>query len=152
MMSLGVDLRGHILEAFPGDIWYQEVRVDIEYRCTLEGIFLGYVLESDGLLRHLGHIYVPVFGDLRTLVLSKAHRALYSTHPDVKKIHANLKWLYFWARMRHNIADFVARCLECQRVKVEHQYPMGLLQPHTIPEWKWDTLSIDFITRFPMSS
>ena len=37
-------------------------------------------------------------------------------------------------------------------MKVEHQHPAGLLQPQTIPEWKWDTISIDVITGLPMSS
>ena len=68
-MSLGVDLRGRILEALPSDTWYQEVRAGIKSRRTLARRFLGYVLEFDGLLRHLGRIYVPVLGGLRTLVL-----------------------------------------------------------------------------------
>ena len=91
VMSLGVDLRSHILEALPSDTWYQEVRAEIECRHTLKGRFLGYVLEFDGLLCHMGCIYVPVLGDLHTLVLSEAHRAPYFAHPDVKKIHADLK-------------------------------------------------------------
>ena len=91
MMSLGVDLRGHIMEALPSDTWYQEVRAEIESGCTLEERFSGYVLEFDGLLRHMGRIYVPVLGDLCTLVLSKAHHAPYSTHLEVKKIHVYLK-------------------------------------------------------------
>ena len=86
-----MDLRGHILEVLPSDTWYQEVRVEIESGRTLEGRFLGYSLEFDGLLRHLGHIYVPVLGDLHTLVLLKTHFAPYSTHPSVKKMHVNLR-------------------------------------------------------------
>ena len=152
VFSLGVDLRGRILEALPSDTWYQEVRAEIESRRTLEGRFSGYVLEFDGIVHHMGHIYVPVSGDLRTLVLSEAHCASYSAHPRVKKMHVDLKKLYFWVGMRYNVSDFVARCLECQRVKVEHQDLVGLLHPHTILEWKWDTISIDFITRLPMSS
>ena len=66
-------------------------------------------------------------------------------------MYANLKQHYFWPRMKRDIADFVARCLECQWVKAEHQHPMGLLQPHSIPEWKWDVISIYFITRLPIS-
>ena len=46
----------------------------------------------------------------------------------------------------------VARCLECQRVKEEHHHPDGLLQPHEILEWKWDTICMDFIFGLPMSS
>ena len=48
MMSLGVDFLGHILEALPGDTWYQEVRAEIESGFILEGRFLGYMLEYDG--------------------------------------------------------------------------------------------------------
>ena len=50
------------------------------------------------------------------------------------------------------IADIVARCLECQRVKAEHRHPGGLLQPHEILEWKWDVISMDFIVGLPLSS
>ena len=50
MMSFGVDLWSFILEALPSDTWYQEVRAEIKSRCTLEGRFLGYMLEFDGLL------------------------------------------------------------------------------------------------------
>ena len=87
--------------------------MEIESRHTLEGIFLGFVLEFDGLRRHMGCIYVPVLDDLRTLVLSEVHRAPYFVHPGVKKMHVDLKQLYFWAGMRHDVYDFVARCLEC---------------------------------------
>ena len=91
VMSLGVDLWGRILEAFPSDTWYQEVRAEIESERTLEWRFLGYFLESDGQLWHLGHIYVPVLDDLCALVLLKVHNAPYSTHLGVKKMHADLK-------------------------------------------------------------
>ena len=50
------------------------------------------------------------------------------------------------------IANIIARCLECQRVKAEHGHPGGLLQPHEIPKWKWDTISMDFIVGLQMSS
>lgn len=47
--------------------------------------------------------------------------------------------------MKRDIEDYVARCLECQRVKEEHQHPVGLLQPHLVLEWKWNIISMDFI-------
>ena len=120
VLYMGVDLWGRILEAFPSDTSYKEVKAEIESKCTLKGRFLGYSLESDGLLWHFGHIYVLVSSDLCTLILSKAHCAPYFMHLGVKKMHIDLKQLYFWVGMRHDVADFVARCLECQRVKVEH--------------------------------
>ena len=70
ILSLEIDLWGHILEVLPSDKWYQEVRGEIEFGCTLGGRFFGFSLESNGLLRHFGHIYVLVPDDLRTLILS----------------------------------------------------------------------------------
>ena len=50
--------------------------------------------------------------------------------------------------MKKDIAEFVAVCDVCQRVKAEHQKPARLLQPLPIPEWKWDKLGMDFITGY----
>src|SRR3954471_20906396 len=54
--------------------------------------------------------------------------------------------------MKREIATFVAKCDICQRVKVEHQRPAGLLQTLKVPEWKWDKVGMDFITGLPRSS
>ena len=126
-MTLSVDLRSQILQALPTDSWYQEVCREIDSGRTLEGNFSDYVLESDGLLRHSRRIYVPLLDDIFTLILSEAHRAPYSAHPGVKKMHVDLRRLFYWSGMKRDISDFLARCLECQRVKAEHQHPAGLL-------------------------
>ena len=54
--------------------------------------------------------------------------------------------------MKREIAKFVAECDMCRRVKAEHQRPAGLLQPLPIPEWKWDSIGMDFITGLPRTS
>ena len=51
--------------------------------------------------------------------------------------------------MKNDAANYLARCIECQQVKTEHQHPAGLLQPLPIPEWKWEIISLDFITGLP---
>ena len=48
-----------------------------------------------------------------------------------------------------DISQFVSKCLTCQQVKVEHQKPTVLLQPLPIVEWKWDHVTMDFVTRLP---
>jgi hypothetical protein len=53
--------------------------------------------------------------------------------------------------MKRDIAKFVSRCLTCQRVKGEHQKPPGLLQPLLIPEWKWERITMDFVSGLPRS-
>ena len=56
---------------------------------------------------------------------------------------------YFCPNMKTEVAEYIARCLECQQVKTEHQHPAGLLQPLPIPSWKWEVISLDFITGLP---
>jgi len=51
--------------------------------------------------------------------------------------------------MKRDIIEYVARCLTCQRVKTEHQKPGGLLHPLPIPEWKWEHITMDFMTGMP---
>ena len=119
-MTLSVALRSHILQTLLVDAWYQEVSSEINLGRALEDRFSGYSLEFDGLLCHTGRIYVPLLDELCTLILSEAHRVPYSAHPGVKKMYADLQQLYYWMEMKRDIADFVARCLECQRIKAKH--------------------------------
>jgi hypothetical protein len=51
--------------------------------------------------------------------------------------------------MLHSVAEYVAICDTCQRVKAEHQRPAGLLQPLKILEWKWEEITMDFIVGLP---
>ena len=64
-------------------------------------------------------------------------------------MYLDLKDTFWWTGMKKDIAEYVAVCDVCQRVKAEHQKPAGLLQPLPIPEWKWDKLGMDFITGLP---
>ena len=51
--------------------------------------------------------------------------------------------------MKSEVAEYIARCLDCQQVKTKHQHPAGLLQPLPIPSWKWEIINLDFITGLP---
>jgi hypothetical protein len=52
--------------------------------------------------------------------------------------------------MERAIAEYVALCDNCQRVKAKHQRPVGLLQPLKIPQWKWEEIRMDFIIGLPI--
>ena len=67
-------------------------------------------------------------------------------------MYQDLKEQFWWHRMKREIGSYIAKCDICQRVKAEYQRPAGLLQPLQIPEWKWDSVGMDFITGFPKSS
>ncbi|GJR46980.1 putative reverse transcriptase domain-containing protein [Tanacetum coccineum] len=66
-----------------------------------------------------------------------------------EKMYQDMKNLYWWPNMKADIATYVSKCLTCVRVKAEHQRPSGLLVQPVIPEWKWDNIMIDFITKLP---
>ncbi|KAL0541789.1 hypothetical protein IC582_021849 [Cucumis melo] len=65
------------------------------------------------------------------------------------KMYQDLKRVYWWRNMKREVAEFVSKCLVCQQVKAPRQKPAGLLQPLSIPEWKWENVSMDFITGLP---
>ncbi|KAD7478941.1 hypothetical protein E3N88_02077 [Mikania micrantha] len=97
-------------------------------------------------------MWVPLFGNSRTIVLDEAHKSRYSIHPGADKMYKDLKDFYWWPGMKKQIAEYVDRCLTCLKVKAEHQRPSGLLQQPEIPMWKWDQISMDFITKLPRTS
>nr|GEY82575.1 putative reverse transcriptase domain, ribonuclease H-like domain, aspartic peptidase domain protein [Tanacetum cinerariifolium] len=57
-----------------------------------------------------------------------------------------------WPNMKLNIATYVSKCLNCSKVKAEHQKPSGLLAQPEIPEWKWEKITIDFIIKLPKTT
>ena len=77
------------------------------------------------------------------------HNFPYVGHPIYQKTIAAVKSQYYWPCMKKEVVDFIVRCLECQKVKVEHRHPTVFLQPLPIPEWKWEVVTMDFIMGFP---
>nr|GEV84134.1 putative reverse transcriptase domain-containing protein [Tanacetum cinerariifolium] len=53
------------------------------------------------------------------------------------------------AEYEADIATYVSKCLTCAKVKVEHRKPSGLLQQPEIPVWKWERITMDFMSGFP---
>nr|GFC24794.1 reverse transcriptase domain-containing protein [Tanacetum cinerariifolium] len=92
------------------------------------------------------------YGDLQTVIIHESHKSKYSVHPGSDKMYQNMKKLYWWPNMKADIATYVSKCLTCAKVKAEHQKPSGLLVQPKIPEWKWDNIIMDFVTKLPKSS
>ncbi|WVZ70780.1 hypothetical protein U9M48_019420 [Paspalum notatum var. saurae] len=86
---------------------------------------------------------------IRDLILKEAHETAYSIHPGSEKMYQDLKQKFWWYGMKREVAEYVALCDVCQRLKAEHQKPAGLLQPLKIPEWKWEEIGMDFIVGLP---
>jgi hypothetical protein len=83
------------------------------------------------------------------MIFHEMHNVPYVGHPGYKKIIAVVKSQYFWSGMKREIVEYITKCMECQKVKAEHRHPVGLLQPLTIPKWKWEVVTMDFITGLP---
>ncbi|XP_038977774.1 uncharacterized protein LOC120108263 [Phoenix dactylifera] len=106
-------------------------------------------IHSDGTLRFGHRLYVPADAELKKEILGEAHQSHFSIHPGSTKMYRNLREHYWWKGMKREIAEYVARCMTCQLIKVEHQRPAGLLEPLEIPEWKWKHITMDFVIGLP---
>ncbi|GJW36756.1 putative reverse transcriptase domain-containing protein [Tanacetum coccineum] len=87
---------------------------------------------ADGTLCLNGRSWLPCYGDLRTVIMHESHKSKYSIHPGSDKMYHDMKKTIL--------------------VKAEHQRPSGLLVQPKIPEWKWDNITMDFVTKLPKSS
>ncbi|GKB96699.1 putative reverse transcriptase domain-containing protein [Tanacetum coccineum] len=107
---------------------------------------------ADGILCLNGRSWLPFYGDLRTVIMYESHKSKYSIHSGSDKMYQDIKKLYWWPNKKSNIATYVSKCLMCAKVKVEHQRLSGLLVQLDIPQWKWDNITMDFVTKLPKSS
>ena len=110
-----------------------------------------YGINKDQLLTFKGKLYIPNIMSLKEMIMNEYHHSNYSRHLGYQKMLIAIMKVYFWPDMRKNIIEYLNKCLECQQVKVEHQHPTRLLQPIPILEWKWEVISLDFITGLPRS-
>jgi hypothetical protein len=67
-------------------------------------------------------------------------------------MYQDLKENFWWSNMKVEIAKYVSECDTCQRIKESHFKPSGTLQPLPIPSWKWDDISMDFVSGLPLTS
>ena len=117
-----------------------------------EGKTTDFSISSQGLLRYKDRVCVPDDQSIKKTILEEAHNTPYSVHPGSTKMTHDIKAVYWWLGMKKDIAEYVSKCLVCQQVKAEHQRPAGLLQPLSIPEWKWDDIAMDFVTGLPKTN
>jgi len=108
-----------------------------------------YRVDDQGTTWLKNRICVPRDQKIRMEILNEAHNSMYSIHPGCMKMYQDLKDHFWWRDMRKDIAEYVAKCDICRRIKAEHQRPAGLLKPLDIPVWKWDDISMDFIVGLP---
>jgi hypothetical protein len=95
---------------------------------------------------------VPKREALKKKILDEAHTSRYSIHPGSTKMYHDLRQQFWWMRMKREAARYVSECDTCRKVKADYMKPGGLLQPLSIPEWKCDDISMDFIVGLPLTA
>ena len=114
-----------------------------------ENAKIDFSLNEKCLMLYKNRLYVPNVLEIKSLILNEVHKSPYSGHPGYQKMITMLRKYYFHPNMKNEVAEYIARCIECEEVKDEHRHPTGLLQPLPIPYWKWEIISLDFRTGFP---
>ncbi|GJU64791.1 reverse transcriptase domain-containing protein [Tanacetum coccineum] len=119
---------------------------------NLRGMDKAFEIRPDGTRCIKNRSWLPLFGNLRNLIMHESHKSKYSIHPGSDKMYQDLKKLYWWPNMKAIITEYVGKCLTCSRVKAECQKPSGLLVQPEIPMWKWERITMDFVTKLPKTS
>ncbi|GJS57748.1 putative reverse transcriptase domain-containing protein [Tanacetum coccineum] len=148
VMSTYTDLSERILKAQLEAVKQENVKAENLGR-LLKPIF---EIHSNGIRYFKNHVWLPLLGGLRDLIMHESHKSKYSIHPGSDKMYQDMKKLYWWPNMKADIATYVSKCLTCAKVMAEHQRPSGLLQQPEIPEWKWEHITMDFVTGLPRTS
>ncbi|GJR93157.1 putative reverse transcriptase domain-containing protein, partial [Tanacetum coccineum] len=115
----------------------------------LHGMINKLEPRADGTLYLNNRSWILCYGDLRALIMHESHKSKYSIHPGSDKMYQDLKKLYWWPNMKAEIATYVSKCLTCAKVKAEYHKPSGLLVQPKIPQWKWENITMDFVTKLP---
>ncbi|GJU52679.1 putative reverse transcriptase domain-containing protein [Tanacetum coccineum] len=147
VMTIGLNLPKQILSA------QSEARKEENFiNEDLHGMINKLEPRADGTLCLNNRSWVPCFGDLRALIMHESHKSKYSIHPGSDKMYQDLRRLYWWPNMKAEIATYVSKCLTCAKVKIEYQKPSGLLVQPEIPQWKWENITMDFVTKLPKTA
>jgi hypothetical protein len=97
-------------------------------------------------------LVVPVDPEIKKTIFDGAHMSKFSIHPGSTKMYQDLKQNFWWSNMKVDIAKYVAECNTCHQMKASHLKSVGVLQPLSIPMWKWDDISMDFIVGLPLTT
>lgn len=103
-------------------------------------------LMKNGVTRFGGRVCVPDVAELKTSILEEGHHSGLSIHPGATKMYHDLKRLFLWPGMKKEIETFVYSCLTFQKSKTEHQKSSVLMKLLSISEWKWDNISMGFVS------
>ena len=143
-IQLSCSLESQIIEGQKTDKGIFDINEKIKYDPKTK-----FRVDEKAVLWFQHRLVVPKNRELKNRIMEEAHLSKLSIHPGSSKMYQDLRSHFWWTKMKKEIAAYVARCDTCCRVKATHMKPAGLLQPLSVLEWKWEEVSIDFITGLP---
>nr|GEX50288.1 putative reverse transcriptase domain-containing protein [Tanacetum cinerariifolium] len=144
VLTIGLNLPVQILNA------QTEARKEENYRAEdLGGMIKKLESRADKMLCLKNRIWIPGFGNLKAMIMHESHKSKYSIHPRSDKMYQDIKKQYWWPNMKAEIATYVSKCMTCTKVKAEYMKPSSLLVQPKIPQWKWENITMDFVTKLP---
>jgi hypothetical protein len=106
--------------------------------------------DAEGTLWFKDRLVAPKKEALKKKILNETHTSRYSIHPGSTKMYHDLRQQFWWRRMKCETTCYVSECDTCQKINADYMKPGGLLQPLSIPNWKWDDISMNFIVGLPL--
>ncbi|GJU07519.1 putative reverse transcriptase domain-containing protein [Tanacetum coccineum] len=122
-MTIHPKLPSQILKAQTEALKEENVKAE-----NLRGLDKAFEIHPDGTRCIKNQSWLPLFGNLRDLIMHESHKSKYFIHPGSDKMYQDLRKLYWWPNIKAIIAEYVGKCLTCSRVKAECQKPSGLLK------------------------
>ncbi|GJZ35898.1 putative reverse transcriptase domain-containing protein [Tanacetum coccineum] len=128
ILTVHPKLPSQILEAQTEALKEENIKAE-----NLRGMDKAFEVRPDGTRCIKNRSWLPLFGNLRDLIMHESHKSKYSIHPGSDKMYQDLKKLYWWPNMKAIIAEYVGKYLTCSRVKAECQkHPVLLVQPEIL--------------------
>jgi len=134
------DLYKHITKGYTDDKWFSDSK-------NTESLTFKDDLWWEG-----ERVVIPDVTTIKRSIMFEMHDTPYSGHMGVRKTLHAIQRVFWWPYMRQEITKYVNECISCQKNKLGFgQKSAGLLQPLPIPEFPWQSVSLDFITHLPRS-
>jgi hypothetical protein len=141
MSGMSVDWKEHLIVEYAKD----------QFACQ----FLDGKIQDDNfrvindLIYYKGRIFLVPGSSLKAKILHACHNSPVAGHQGISKTYRQVRERFAWKGLKEDVMKHVKECTTCQENKDEHMHPAGLLQSLPIPEHKWESISIDFITGLP---
>lgn len=80
------------------------------------------------------------------------HNGPYAGHTGRNNTLELIQQQFWWSTLTRDVFHYIANCVSCQRNKTHPHKPAGLLQPLAIPDYPWQSVSMDIITHLPCTA